>query len=169
MSKDYTKEISEFLSSKNIAFKAHFIPQTIATLTKGARLNFKIELIKGSNVVDFDYFKGQGNCLANRVNKARLDRSYHTKNRLILDELQTGRCDLGKTKQPTAADVIYCLLLDYDSGVMSFDEFCNEFGYDNDSMTNFKVYRTCTESAKKLSLIFSASDIESLCVILEGF
>lgn len=53
-------------------------------------------------------------------------------------------------KIPSEADVFECLQGDVEAGQMSFDEFCDNFGYSNDSLKALDVYRACSETAKKL-------------------
>jgi hypothetical protein len=45
--------------------------------------------------------------------------------------------------EPTAADVLSCLILDARCGEMSFEEFCGDFGYDEDSRTAYRTWETC--------------------------
>ncbi len=47
------------------------------------------------------------------------------------------------TKPPTAADVLACLISDASAGAQSFEGFCGEFGYDEDSRKALSVYKAC--------------------------
>lgn len=47
------------------------------------------------------------------------------------------------SKEPTAADVLSCIVSDARAGDMTFEEFCEEFGYDSDSRKAEKVYAAC--------------------------
>jgi len=51
---------------------------------------------------------------------------------------------------PQLKDVLYCLFSDTEAGSYSFNDFCANFGYDNDSLKALDVYRACMESAPKL-------------------
>ncbi len=42
-----------------------------------------------------------------------------------------------------------CFVGDALAGSESFEEFCSEFGYDDDSMTAFSTYRECQKSLEK--------------------
>lgn len=53
-------------------------------------------------------------------------------------------------KKPTLDDVLYCLVSDAEAGEMSFDEWCDNFGYDNDSRKALAMYLQCQENAKKI-------------------
>lgn len=47
------------------------------------------------------------------------------------------------THDPTSEGVLECLLSDANGGEMTFDDFCGEFGYDNDSRTAERVWKQC--------------------------
>jgi hypothetical protein len=51
---------------------------------------------------------------------------------------------------PSADDVLHCLFSDADAGAYSFDDFCDNLGYSNDSLKALDTYRACMESSKKL-------------------
>lgn len=46
--------------------------------------------------------------------------------------------------------VLYCLFSDADAGMMSFSEFCDNFGYSSDSLKALDIYRECEDTAKRL-------------------
>jgi hypothetical protein len=52
--------------------------------------------------------------------------------------------------EPSVADVLYGLLLDYAVVDSSFAEFCNDFGYSDDSRKAEKIYKACIAGGKKL-------------------
>lgn len=43
------------------------------------------------------------------------------------------------TNDPTAYDVLYCVLSDASASDMSFEDFCGEFGYDLDSRESERI------------------------------
>lgn len=61
--------------------------------------------------------------------------------------------------KPTAYDVLACLTK-YDCG--SFDSFCYEYGYSNDSISALKTYLACGKEYEELRRIFNAEQIEEL-------
>lgn len=65
-------------------------------------------------------------------------------------ESGTGEC-------PTAYDVLACLQK-YDVG--SFEDFCGEFGYDEDSRMAEKTYKAVCKEYEKLCTIFSEEEME---------
>lgn len=56
-------------------------------------------------------------------------------------------------------DAIDCFCSDACSGSESFDSFCDELGYDNDSIKARKVWRACVKSKGKLESILGDMDI----------
>ena len=68
------------------------------------------------------------------------------------------------TQEPTASDVLECLASDA-SGVdnaQSFDDWCAEYGYDNDSRKAEKTYKTCQRQADNLRNFLGNENFETL-------
>ena len=72
------------------------------------------------------------------------------------------------TRKPSKKDVLYSMLLDDVSGV-DFDEFCAEFGYDNDSIKALKIYEACQRETKALHNMFDSDEIDMLRELLEDY
>lgn len=51
---------------------------------------------------------------------------------------------------PTAADVLYCLIGNILSGEQTFEEFCSDVGYDTDSRKAHETWERCAEMAPKV-------------------
>jgi hypothetical protein len=60
------------------------------------------------------------------------------------------------SKKPTEYDVLSCLnpLQEND-----FDEFCNAFGYDNDSRQAEKIFNACVEQDRNLRKLWSIDEL----------
>lgn len=52
--------------------------------------------------------------------------------------------------QPKLDDILYCLVSDSDVMEYSFEEWCNNTGYDPDRISHKKIYDACRENAEKL-------------------
>lgn len=61
--------------------------------------------------------------------------------------------------KPTAYDILACLTK-YDCG--SFDNFCLEYGYSNDSISALKTYLACSKEYEELRRIFNTEQMEEL-------
>ena len=72
------------------------------------------------------------------------------------------------TRKPSKKDVLYSMLLDDVSGV-DFDEFCCEFGYDNDSIKALKIYEACQRETKAFYNMFDGDEIDMLRELLEDY
>ena len=70
---------------------------------------------------------------------------------------------------PSLEDVLYSLLSDSTAGRCgeSFGEFCENYGYDDDSRNAFKVYEACQDQYTKMCRL--GVDFEALDAILEDF
>ena len=51
---------------------------------------------------------------------------------------------------PNEKDVLECLYSDADCGALSFSEFCDDLGYDHDSISALNTYMACEKTAKKI-------------------
>ena len=74
-------------------------------------------------------------------------------------------------KHPKPSEVAESLLLDLDAGLMSFDEFCDNYGYSNDSIEAFNTYRKCMEVSRKVKrsdLIQYLTDEQKECLGIDG-
>jgi hypothetical protein len=70
---------------------------------------------------------------------------------------------------PTLEDVMYSLLMDASVGrnAMSFGEFCDDFGYDEDSRKAYNIFTACQEQYTKLRRL--GVDFDALDDLLEDF
>ena len=57
-------------------------------------------------------------------------------------------------------NAFYCFVSDAIAGSYNFKEFCNEFGYNNDSRQAEKIYRKCKKQLEKLKKIYDGDIYE---------
>ena len=62
----------------------------------------------------------------------------------------------------TIDNCLYSLLLDADSIDYTFNEFCDNFGYNHDSMKANKIYKACIKTSKQLNRLFNADELKQL-------
>lgn len=70
---------------------------------------------------------------------------------------------------PTQASVLYGLILDASANDESFPGWCDNYGYDADSLKALNIYNACIENAKKLHSVFTREQIEHLQELLEDY
>lgn len=63
---------------------------------------------------------------------------------------------------PTAAEVLYSLMLDGEAINESFSDWCSDLGYDSDSIKALNTYRECEETGKLLRKVFTHEQRERL-------
>lgn len=74
-----------------------------------------------------------------------------------------------RPKKPSVSNVMYSILLDVQAANQSFNDWCDEYGYDNDSMKAFKTYQTCCEYAVFVRKVFTSEQITAMRAALEDY
>lgn len=74
----------------------------------------------------------------------------------------------GKPKKPSKKNVLFSIMMDDVSG-MSFNDFCSEFGYDNDSIKALKIYEDCQRETEAYYNMFDSEEREILRELLEDY
>ena len=100
---------------------------------------------------------------------------------VIVDNTETGAttrfdfwASLARPELDTESDVLnafYCFVSDAVAGSGDFETFCDEYGYNNDSIKALKTFRACERSNRKFSRVsgFSLDEmysfLDELCEI----
>ncbi len=125
---------------------------------KDNKFNYLVEL----NGHEFNYYTGIGWISTKRPNTDEEKSEYRilppTEIRTILDNDIILRRKMNDSiwgnpiwrRIPTENDVLECLKSDCEAGNYSFDDFCDNFGYSNDSLKALDTYRACMDTARKL-------------------
>lgn len=66
----------------------------------------------------------------------------------------TGLRKNGRIKKPAVQDVLHSLFSDAMAGNLSFNDWCDEYGYSNDSISALNTYKQCCDTAEKLRMYF---------------
>ena len=64
--------------------------------------------------------------------------------------------------KPKKEDLLSCLCSDYNCNTFSFKEFCDELGYNNDSMKDFAVFKALKKNQTKLNYLFGSETMQKL-------
>ena len=85
----------------------------------------------------------------------------------VLQWSTSGRMDevpRGAVK-PTAYDALACMSGDAQIHLMQFDEYCNEYGYSNDSIQAKAIYDYSCKFSRDISRFFTPTELEELSEI----
>jgi hypothetical protein len=82
--------------------------------------------------------------------------------KVIIQSYLTDYCQLVKGKKPTSYDILSCLQT---YPVDTFEDFCAEFGYDNDSIKAMKVYEAVKDEYNNLCRLYTDQELELLSEI----
>lgn len=74
-----------------------------------------------------------------------------------------------KSKTPHIAGFLYSALLDMQASEESFNNWCDNFGYDSDSIKAFNTYQACNEVADKLKAVIPHACIAQLREALQDY
>ena len=163
---EYTKHALDFLEKAkatcNIEFGGctynpnwkeesfrNFYNVTLSTSRGSMRFKFwdSINNTEISKLTLEEYSKKRFNCQYRHLT--------YTEKARASKELKEKKCDA----IPTTYDILACLTK-YDPG--TFEEFCAEFGYDEDIKTADRIYIAVSREYKQIERIFTAEQLEEL-------
>jgi hypothetical protein len=75
--------------------------------------------------------------------------------------------DSPRPKKPTIADVLYSLFTDASAADYNFSDWCDTFGYSDDSIKALNTYKACLEIATALRKYFSPDQRKAIQSIIE--
>ena len=93
-----------------------------------------------------------GDRLIGYANKYKCKISY--KGRSGVFEFTDSVVNTTEGREPEIKDVLYCLVMDYTSASETFQDFCDELGYDNDSIKSLNIFKACQKNSEKMKRIF---------------
>ena len=97
-------------------------------------------------------------------NKYRITLTYNNKTVwFIYNDNYMNKSDL--------KDILYCLILDATAyeNAYNFADFCNEFGYDSDSMKAYKIYQACKKQLDRYNKLFTQEEKDFLQNLLQDY
>ncbi len=71
--------------------------------------------------------------------------------------------------KPSNKSIMYSLLMDSRAVDESFIDWCGNYGYSDDSITAFNLYRDCCKTAVILRKIFNSDDLAAMRVALDDY
>lgn len=167
---DYNKQATDFLAATGVTISIvfdrhgkHFESDTqerdiySVTITRGTRsftLKFGASINDSGIVYIGNNPKPTGATLFNH-------KGYHCVSAHYAKQLYNKASTkvLTKRSEPTTYDVLTCLQK-HDVG--TFEDFCDEFGYDTDSRKAEKTYQAVCEEYKNVCIIWKEAELEQL-------
>ena len=160
-----TQNAALILEELGCTLTCRFIPWSLSRSAKekNPTLNWNCTLRRGGHSYSFPYTKGSGHCHAYR-NPVRFPDGrkdeYATKE-AIRHECETGK----KATPPSLEEVCYSLFMDAYDG--DFEDWCEEYGYSDDSIKAKAMYKECCRTHRSLQRMFG-SHYDSLKELLSG-
>lgn len=103
------------------------------------------------------------------ANKWQVKLVYFNKVYITYFYMGSGLVDeIGKPKEPTKEDILFAMIID-DVSDMNFNDFCDEFGYNNDSIKALKIYKACLKETKAYYNMFDSEEREVLKELLQDY
>ena len=175
MKSKYEQQAEAFLNATKTAFKCEFLRHGKHFIDdKDTRDIYKITLTRGKRSYTFNFGQSiadSGFYYTMGKQKVNIDRKYllqenkqnlihHIRREANYQFVNNGKSDtIHYPIAPTAYDVLACLTKN-DPG--TFEDFCSEFGYDEDSRKAEKIYNAVLDEWKNVCALFTDEEIEQL-------
>lgn len=76
---------------------------------------------------------------------------------------------IGHREAPKFTGVLHSLVLDASAADENFNDWCANFGYDNDSIKALNTYQECLAVAEKLSQCFTREELEQIRELVQDY
>jgi hypothetical protein len=167
---EYIKQAKDFLTSTNTTFKAEFLEHRLHFEgDKEERDIYEITLNRGGREYIFNFgqsINNSGFYYTKGVQKTVLDRKFLDKKDFDLSKiincsyLNNGKSDvIHYPTVPSEYDVLACLTK---YNPETFEDFCSEFGYDEDSRNAERVYEAVKDEYHNVAMLWSETEMEDL-------
>lgn len=174
MKSEYEQQAEAFLKATNTEFKCEFLKHGKHFVDdKETRDIYRITLTRGKRSYTFNFgqsiacsgFKVYVTNTGKQMNNlSALSGLVYCKNRkeakiLVQNKITLTGLTVEDREQPTVYDVLSCLTK---SDPDTFENFCSEYGYDEDSRTAEKIYNAVLDEWKNVCALFTDEEIEQL-------
>lgn len=171
-----TQQRDEVIAALGLDYSAEFVPQSKSrnAKEKDLTLNWRVTLKRGGVELTTDYQQGIGH-MPNYNFNARRTLEVAERERLAAEKgkYYTGVNNFASKHIPLPApplvDILYSLALDSDALDYTFEDWCGNFGYDTDSRTAEKLYRTCLDLAIKFRQLVGDEGMKQLREALQDY
>lgn len=77
--------------------------------------------------------------------------------------------DTPKPKKPKVADVLHSLIIESSAADENFHEWCENYGYSDDSIRAMNIYKACLETSVALRKHFSPETLRQVRELLQDY
>ena len=155
------QKVIEIVRSVFVDFEIH--PAGVDLIRNGWQCDgWRLTLKKYKTVEFFDYFTGTG---LRKIKKGAIKPFCKPGTIAYKNWLKS----VTVPAKPELCGIINSLILDSDADNMSFRDWCEDFGYSEDSLKTFDMYRACCDSSQKLKRIFSRETLAQFRDILQDY
>lgn len=166
---EYTRQAENFLKKANAKMKIEFVGLATNKDWKETKLRnlYNVTLTTPRGSMNFDFWDSIYNT---EIRAMRLEEYAEKRYKVRFNYLSPAKIVEAqkalKAKKAKAVPTVYSVLaclIKYDPG--TFEDFCWEFGYDEDSRTAEKIYFAVQKEYTQLSKLFTAEEMEELAEI----
>ena len=75
----------------------------------------------------------------------------------------------GRPCKPRKADIMHCLISDASAADENFTDWCETFGYSDDSIKALNTYKACIETARALRKYIGREDLAAIAELLKDY
>lgn len=166
MKNEYTEQAKKFLQDAGATMKINFQGRAINTMWKEKQLRnlYAVTITTPRGSYTFDFWDSLHNTELTQMTAEQCAREYFHMlyEGMTYFEQCKVHAELAKKRKearPRCYDVIACLTK-YDPG--TFEDFCSEYGYDEDSKTAERVYIAVQNEFANLKRIFTPEQLEAM-------
>lgn len=166
MKNEYTEQAEKFLQDANATMKIDFQGRAINTAWKEKELRnlYAVTITTPRGSYTFDFWDSLYNTEITQMTVEQYARKHF---RMLYEDMthieqSKARAELVKKQKearPSCYDVIACLTT-YDPG--TFEDFCSEYGYDEDSRAAERIYIAVQKEFANLKRIFDPEQLEAM-------
>jgi len=125
--------------------------------------HWKVNIYYNGNNYSTEYITEIGlRKLSNPIVKEGLNKYYNKITNEIKNQFDAAKANWLKVVTPEDADVMYSLLMDAGCSIESFDDFCENLGYSNDSIKALNIYLKCQKTKASLVKLLGYKNFEEL-------
>ncbi len=162
MSQDIKTSVEQYIANCNVSVAPYLLGEV--TRDKWVCDHWKVTIKNKGNVSEvFDYYTGVG---LRKPAKGAPPAPKCMKRTIAYVDWE--KLNL-KPVNPHPADILYCLLSDAEAIDMSFSNWCDSFGYDEDSRKAFDTYTQCGNIGKQIRKVFSHKQVVELRQMLQNY